>query len=88
MIFWIISGTFSVGFWLIRANQRSESNFIAQGIEQLFFCSIIAIILSSLGVPILDFKTGSIIESSELAYAKLLYVSILLILILTTLYLN
>lgn len=79
MLFWIIFGSLAVAFWFIRSSQWKSPRPIIQSVEQLFFCSVVAFVLSFFGVPILDFKTGSLIEASDPTYFKLRFASLLLI---------
>ena len=71
MLFWFIFGVFTVGFWIVRARQWGGSRPFAQGVEQAFFCAIMLFLLSFLGLPVLDFKTGALIEPTDAGDATL-----------------
>jgi hypothetical protein len=77
MLFWIIFGIFTVGFWVIRAPEWGGSRPVAQGVEQAFFCAIMLFLLSFFGLPMLDFKTGSLIEPGDDGYTKLRFGSLI-----------
>lgn len=76
MLFWIIFGVFTVGFWVIRGRQWGGSRPLAQGVEQAFFCALMLVLLSFFGLPVLDFKTGNLIEVGDAGYAKLRFGSL------------
>ena len=86
MFFWIIFGSFAVVFWFIRSNQWKNPRPLIQGVEQLFFCSVLAFGLSFFGVPVLDFKTGEVLDTSDPVYFKLRFASLLLVLVSTPIY--
>ena len=86
MLFWIIFGSLAVVFWLIRSSQWRNPRPLIQGVEQLFFCSVLAFCLSFFGMPVLDFKTGSLIDASDPAYFKLRFASLLLVSVSTPIY--
>jgi hypothetical protein len=71
MLFWVIFAICTVGFWIVRARQWGGSRPLAQGVEQAFFCAIILFLLSFFGLPVLDFKTGALTESTDAGYTKL-----------------
>lgn len=77
MLFWIIFGVLTVSFWFIRAHQWGGSRPFAQGVEQAFFCAIVLFLLSFFGLPVLDFKTGTLIGPTDIGYSKLRFGALL-----------
>lgn len=86
MLFWIIFGILSVGFWLIRARQLGGSKPLIQGVEQAFFCAILLFMLSIFGLPMLDLKTGGLIEPSDPGYTKFRFGAFVYLCIVTPIY--
>ena len=86
MFFWIIFFGLSIAYWIVRAIQCSGASVLKQGIEQAFFCALLLFILSFFGIPMLDFKTGDLVEPGDMGYSKLRFGAVLLLCIVTPLH--
>lgn len=71
MLFWIIIIGLNLAYWIVREAQILKSETSYTGLEQLFFFSIIFLVLTFLGIPFLDFKSGDTIVASDPSYFKL-----------------
>jgi hypothetical protein len=83
MYFWIILIGLNLAYWIARELPSKSSKVEYAGIEQLFFFSVVFFVLSFFGVPVLDFKSGDIIEVSDPNYSKLRFGAFFLLCVVT-----